>query len=83
MNGQKQAALYRAPAADVLRVASVFMIAWYHIWQQSWLNPNFTLFGFEINMYPVVLKCTPCQGHFFETMDDESVTSKAAILLPT
>ena len=54
MNGQKQAALYRAPAADVLRVASVFMIAWYHIWQQSWLNPNFTLFGFEINMYPVV-----------------------------
>ena len=44
----------RAPAADFLRVASVLLIAWYHFWQQSWLSPNFSLFGLEINMYPVV-----------------------------
>ena len=26
-----------AAAADFLRVISVFMIGWYHIWQQNWL----------------------------------------------
>lgn len=28
-----------APVADGLRVMSVLLIAWYHIWQQSWLQP--------------------------------------------
>ena len=25
--------------ADGLRALSVFIVAWFHIWQQSWLNP--------------------------------------------
>ena len=28
-----------AAAGDLLRVACVFMVGWYHIWQQSWLSP--------------------------------------------
>ena len=43
-----------AAAADFLRVISIFFIAWFHIWQQSWLNPNFTIFGLKIEMYPLV-----------------------------
>ncbi len=33
------------PAADVLRVFSVGLVAWFHIWQQSWLDPGFFLWG--------------------------------------
>ena len=44
----------RAPAADILRVASIGIVGWYHIWQQSWLNPSFTLFGHYFNLYPLV-----------------------------
>lgn len=29
-----------AAAGDLLRVVCVGMIAWYHIWQQSWLSPK-------------------------------------------
>ena len=29
-----------ADAGDMLRVASVGFIGWYHIWQQSWLTPS-------------------------------------------
>lgn len=43
-----------ADAGDFLRVASIAIIAWFHIWQQSWLNPNFTLFGKTIELYPLV-----------------------------
>lgn len=39
-----------ADAADFLRVISVFIIAWYHIWQQSWLNPSFTLGTLTVNL---------------------------------
>ena len=31
------------PVADGLRVLSVFFVAWFHIWQQSWLNPVLAL----------------------------------------
>ncbi|MBQ3668246.1 MAG: acyltransferase, partial [Clostridia bacterium] len=44
----------RAPAADFLRVASIAIVGWYHIWQQSWLNPNFTVFGFIVDIYPMI-----------------------------
>lgn len=44
----------RAPAADILRVISIGIVGWYHIWQQSWLNPSFTLFGHYFNLYPLV-----------------------------
>ena len=43
-----------ADAADFLRVLCIFFIAWFHIWQQSWLNPNFTLLGHPVDIYPVV-----------------------------
>ena len=33
------------PALDGLRALMVFMVASFHIWQQSWLTPAFDLFG--------------------------------------
>ena len=39
-----------AAAADFLRVMSVFMIGWYHIWQQSWLTPILNLGGRQIDL---------------------------------
>ena len=39
-----------AAAGDLLRVACVFMIAWFHIWQQSWLSPVLRLGGFALDM---------------------------------
>ena len=29
----------RIPELDGLRVAMIFIVSWYHIWQQSWLTP--------------------------------------------
>lgn len=29
----------RIPALDGLRVLMIFVVSWYHIWQQSWLEP--------------------------------------------
>jgi len=39
-----------ADAADFLRVFSTLFIAWFHIWQQSWLNPAFTFGGTTLNL---------------------------------
>ena len=39
-----------AAAADLLRVFSIFMVAWYHIWQQSWLSPVLRLGRFQLDM---------------------------------
>ncbi len=33
-----------------LRFMMVFFVAQFHIWQQSWLTPNFTLFGKRFNI---------------------------------
>ena len=43
-----------ADAADLLRVLSVGMVGWYHIWQQSWLNPNLRLGSHQVRLYPLV-----------------------------
>lgn len=43
-----------ADAGDFLRVLCVALIGWYHIWQQSWLNPNLTLGGRTLRLYPLV-----------------------------
>ena len=43
-----------ADAGDFLRVLCVGMIGWYHIWQQSWLNPNLNIAGHTLRLYPVV-----------------------------
>ena len=39
---------------DGLRTMAVLIVAWYHIWQQSWLFPGLTLFGHDISFDPLV-----------------------------
>ena len=41
-------------AADVLRVGSIALVACFHIWQQSWWNPSFTLGGRYIDFDPLL-----------------------------
>ena len=41
-------------SADLLRVISVYVVAWYHIWQQSWLNPVLTIGSLRIDFNPIV-----------------------------
>lgn len=43
-----------ADAGDFLRVASVGIVGWFHIWQQSWLDPNLRIGGFTLDIYPLV-----------------------------
>ena len=43
-----------AAAGDILRVFCCFMVAWYHIWQQSWLGPVLKTDLFTLNMTPPV-----------------------------
>ena len=54
MNKETLNGNHRAAAADLLRVVSIAVVAWYHFWQQSWLNPNFELFGHTIDIYPII-----------------------------
>lgn len=35
----------RIDVLDGIRVLCVLLVGWYHIWQQSWLSPSFTLLG--------------------------------------
>lgn len=42
------------PAADILRVACIGLIAWYHFWQLSWLDPGFRLGSVYVNMQQMV-----------------------------
>jgi len=43
-----------ADAGDFLRVCSVGFVAWFHIWQQSWLNPNLRIGSVTLDFYPLV-----------------------------
>ena len=43
-----------ADAGDFLRAACVGLIGWYHIWQQSWLNPNLVIGKQVLRFYPLV-----------------------------
>ena len=49
-----------AAGGDLLRVLCVFMIGWYHIWQQSWLSPVLKLNGFRLD-----LTCPVRAGYMF------------------
>ncbi len=40
----------RIPELDGLRVLMIFIVSWYHIWQQSWLEPAFDLAGNHISL---------------------------------
>ena len=42
------------PVADGLRAMSVLIVAWFHIWQQSWLAPVFTVGPVTLNLYATV-----------------------------
>ena len=42
------------PALDRLRAVMVFMVSWYHIWQQSWLGPQLSLGPIYLNFEPYV-----------------------------
>ena len=39
---------------DGVRALAILIVGWYHIWQQSWLYPNLTVFGREISFDPLV-----------------------------
>ena len=39
---------------DGIRAAAIMIVAWFHIWQQSWLYPGLDLFGEHISFDPLV-----------------------------
>ena len=41
-------------AADILRILCIFTVAWFHIWQQSWLDPSFKLGGHYVDLQRIV-----------------------------
>lgn len=41
-------------AADILRILCIFTVAWFHIWQQSWLDPSFVLGGHYFDLQRIV-----------------------------
>lgn len=42
------------PAADGFRALAMLGVMWFHIWQQSWLSPRFTLLGMTFDFTHVV-----------------------------
>lgn len=48
--GPGSASARHVDAADFLRVVCTLFVAWYHIWQQSWLNPAGTLGPIRVNL---------------------------------
>ena len=53
MSAAKAEKTYLA-AADVLRVFAIAFLGWYHIWQQSWLDPSFRIGSIYVNLQQVV-----------------------------
>ena len=46
--------LKHVDTCDGLRAMAVMIVAWYHIWQQSWLFPGLYVFGKDISFDPLV-----------------------------
>ena len=65
----------RLAAADVLRVAAVFLVGWFHIWQQSWLDPGFRIGEYYVNLQQVV-------RHGYMMVDELLVLSGFLLALP-
>jgi len=40
--------------ADVLRVAAICLIAWYHFWLLSWHDPGFYVYGIYIDLWRLI-----------------------------
>lgn len=38
------------PVADGFRVLCVLFVGWFHIWQQSWLNPMLEIGGLRLDL---------------------------------
>jgi len=53
MSAAKTERTYLA-AADILRVFAIAFLGWYHIWQQSWLDPSFRIGSIYVNLQQVV-----------------------------
>ena len=65
----------RLAAADTLRAAAVFLVAWFHIWQQSWLDPGFRIGQYYVNLQQVV-------RHGYVMVDELLVLSGFLLALP-
>ncbi len=44
----------RIPELDGLRVLMIFIVSWFHIWQQSWLEPSFEIGGVWFSLDHIV-----------------------------
>lgn len=64
-----------APTADGFRVMSVLLIAWYHIWQQSWLQP-------VLKIGPLTLDCTAAVRTGYMPVDLMLLLSGFLLFLP-
>ena len=53
-HAQKPSDTRYVAVADGLRAVSIFIVAWFHIWQQSWLTPYIQGKGFYFSLDPLV-----------------------------
>ena len=65
----------RLAAPDVLRVAAIFIVAWFHIWQQSWLDPGFMVGSHYVNLQQIV-------RHGYMMVDELLLLSGFLLALP-
>ena len=53
-DAKAQPSLKYVDTCDGLRTMAVLIVAWFHIWQQSWLFPGLYIFGRDISFDPLV-----------------------------
>lgn len=45
---------HHVDTCDGVRAAAIMIVAWFHIWQQSWLYPGLDVFGAHLSFDPLV-----------------------------